>query len=49
MSPGMLRRDISRRFIIIIITFFSIIVFSIITTTEIQQLALDMHLDMHAT
>ena len=40
MSPGMLRRDISRRFIIIII---------IIITTEILQLALDMHLDMHAT
>ena len=40
MSPGMLRRDISRRFIIIII---------ITTTTEIQQLALDMHQDMHAT
>jgi len=42
MSPGMLRRDISRRFIIIIIII-------IIITTEIQQLALDMHLDMHAT
>jgi len=31
MSPGMLRRDISRRF--------SIIIIIIITTTEIQQLA----------